>query len=624
MRLGRPATRRSPFAVRFPMLAILAGLALVAAACDAPDPAATAQHAVRATPLPPAATGPRVDLKILLLDRGGAPEIGAWASTLARLQTPFDLVDVGARTLTPDMLAVGAGHARYAGVVVANPGTLTDEEWAVLTDYELTFGIRQVVAWTWGWGANGLAAPFGFDGWPSGWNGQQVVGALTAAGRDVFPYLAGTVPFDNQWGVLAAPDPAADFQTLVEGPEDPEHPGTRAALVGIHTYPDGRQEMVTTIEYSVWDLDQKALLQGQLAWVTKGVYLGHWRNYFSMHFDDVLGADGRWSTATHETLETLPPIRMVPSDVARAAEWSGRNGVRLDLVFNGKEATAAEERSGLRNGQRDALTRALVAAKASFGWISHTFSHEDLDAAGLQTLTSEIKKNVAWATSNGLPSDHAELVTGGHTGLANPFMAAALDKTGVRVIASDASHGDALGALGSSLVLPRHPCNLAYNVGTREEQLDEFNWIYRDDPWVKAPVSWKRYVDLTADGFLGFIMGNDPRPHFAHQNNLAEDGTFYDVADAILARYRAWFSVPLAQPTMTEAAALLAKARAWNDALQAGQVTVYFQGGAVRIEASVPVSVPLSGTSAGTVYGGLRSGWVDVAPGAPLAVPMPR
>jgi hypothetical protein len=591
---------------------VVAAAALLLGACGS-ERAPTASAATASG----LGSGPRIDLKVLLLHAGSAPEIDAWKATLTRLGTPFDDIDLAGATFTADTLSDGAGHARYNAVILGRPSDLTEDQGAILASFESSFGIRQIVAWTWGWGGNGLGAPFGYDGWPDGYDGSPVVGTLTAAGRGVFPYLAGSVPFDNQWGVLELPDPSAQFETLVEGPGG-------AALVGIHTLLDGREEMVTTIEYTVWDGDQKALLEGQLAWATRGVYLGYWRNYLSMHFDDVLLGDERWSATLHDVSEDLSPIRMTPADVSRAVAWSRANDLRLHLVFNGQGATAAETGNGVRKGQQDALTDALLASRSSFGWISHTWSHADLDTADLQAITTEIKKNVAWATANGVAIAPAELVTGGHAGPGNPAFEVALARTGVTCIASDASVDDAVRTLGTSLVVPRHPTNLFYNVGTRSEQLDEFNWIYRDDPWVNAPVTWTQYVNITAGQILGAVMANDPRPHFAHQNNLAEDGTFYDVADAVLQGYRAWFSVPLVQPTMSEAGAQLVNAKAWRAALDAGQVTAYIAGGAVHVDAKVAVSVPVTGTTVGTLYGGLVSGWAAAAAGRPLVLPLAR
>ena len=192
----------------------------------------------------------------------------------------------------------------------------------------------------------------------------------------------------------------------------------------------------------------------------------------------------------------------------------------------------------------------------------------------------------------------AELVTGGHTGLTNPAMPTALARTGVTRIAGDASLNPAVQMLGQAIVVPRHPAPVYYNVGTNAEQLDEFNWIYQRPVRTRA-AHVDQYVNLSADQMLSFVVANDPRPFFAHQANLADEGTFFSVGDAFLAKYSAWFSVPTVQPTMTDAGTLLMQLAGWQSALAAGQVTAYLQNGAVHITATALVSVPITGTSIG-------------------------
>lgn len=602
------------------------------------------------------AVTPRVDLKLLLVSSGpgidGPLQLAAWKETLDGIGVPYDVYDCSASgPVTTDVLQVGADHGKYNAIILTD-GTIMSNWWSptlcvgaskeVIAAYEQNFGVREIAD------AAGPASGFGLDfsfmeGSPTA---LGVAATLTTAGKQVFsylnpgivvPYESGlymylAVPFHdlplwNGWGITDV----TSFTTLVQGPPVAGgygSPSAPAAIVGIANHADGREQMVTTVNSSDWTISDKLLHIGMLNWVTKGLYLGSWRNYLSIHFDDVLLPDSRWSITGHCTpgddgcTATTTDIRMTPADVTRAAAWSQANGIRLDVVFNGQGATPAGAK-GVKKGQNDALTTALLAAKTKFGWISHTWSHEDLDTASLKTIVDEINKNQTWATANKAPMNPAELVTGGHTGLSNPVTPTALARTGVTRIAGDASVDPSVRMLGQAIVVPRHPSPVYYNVGTKAEQLDEFNWIYQTDPWVPHPTSWNQYLDLSATQMLGFVVGNDPRPFFAHQANLAEEGVFFDVADALLARYRAWFSVPPAQPTMTDAGTLLMQQAGWQSALTAGQVTAYVQSGAVHITATAPVFVPITGTPIGSMYGPLRSGWVSVSPTAPATIAVP-
>jgi hypothetical protein len=602
-----------------------------------------------------AAEPPRVDLKVLLVTSGpsadGPLQLAAWKATLDAVGVPYDTYDRSfSGPVTTAVLQVAPDHGKYNaviltdGTIMSNWGSASAEEKEAIAGYERLFGVREIAD------AAGPASGFGLD--YSGQGGSPtdlgVSATLTAAGQQIFSYLNPGIVIPYESGLymyLAVPyydlptwngwsiTDVTSFETLVQGPTvvgGSGSPLAPSAIVGIANHADGRQEMVTTVNSSDWTISDKLLHIGMLNWVTRGLYLGSWHNYLSIHFDDVLLSDSRWSITGHctpgeETGCTAPPttpIRMTPADVTRAVAWSQANGIRLDLVVNGQGATPAET-NGVKKGQNDALTTALLAAKARFGWISHTWSHADLDTATLKTIVDEISKNQTWATANKVPMNPAELVTGGHTGLTNLAMPTALAKTGVTRIAGDASVNPAVRMVGQAIVVPRHPSPVYYNVGTRDEQLDEFNYIYRNDLYVGAPLTWDQYVDLSANEMLRFMVGNDPRPFFAHQDNLAEEGVFYFVADALLTRYRAWFSVPLVQPTMTEAGTLLMQLAGWQSALGAGTVSAYVQSGVVHITATAPVAVPITGTSIGSLYGPLRSGWVSVSPAAPVTIPVP-
>ncbi|HEV7772214.1 MAG TPA: hypothetical protein VGO48_02860 [Conexibacter sp.] len=231
----------------------------------------------------------------------------------------------------------------------------------------------------------------------------------------------------------------------------------------------------------------------------------------------------------------------------------------------------------------------------------------------------------------------------------NPNFAGALRTAGVRNAGADASKPypvtptSATGptyAAGTSFVengfrvIPRWPTNVYYNTATQAQQLDEYNYLYLPPELgggcvnssittcFTSPASWSDYVRAESDRIFGHMMGNDPRPHYFHQTNLAQserpDGAvFYPVLNAMLAGYNRWFntSVPIQQLTPTQVADLLTRQEAWGTARG---VTGYIEGARVTIAngGAATLTVPLSGTEAGTLYGGTRSGWASAARGS--------
>lgn len=119
------------------------------------------------------------------------------------------------------------------------------------------------------------------------------------------------------------------------------------------------------------------------------------------------------------------------------------------------------------------------------------------------------------------------------------------------------------------------------------------------------------------------MLSNDPRPHYVHQGNLAEERTLYPVLNQVLDTYRTLYapSAPIVNQSQKDSGVELSRRTAWDKALAAGQVTAYRIGNDVTVKAPsgvvAPVTVPegtkkqmLLGTSVfGTAYAGNRSAW---------------
>jgi hypothetical protein len=232
----------------------------------------------------------------------------------------------------------------------------------------------------------------------------------------------------------------------------------------------------------------------------------------------------------------------------------------------------------------------------------------------------------------------------------NPNFAGALSATGVRYVGGDASKPYPQTATsttgpqwpagtsfidGPARVIPRYPTNVYYNVATQAQLTDEYNHLYLP-PWLggvcvnsavttcrETPATWDEIVAAESQRMFGHMMGNDPRPHYFHQTNLAESstpggGVLYPVLDAMRARYARYFNAtsPIVQLTQTQIGDLLARQDAWATA-STRTVTGYIEGARVTITngGAAATTVPLTGTEAGTVYGGSRSGWVNAARG---------
>ncbi|QMV12293.1 hypothetical protein GJU35_13225 [Streptomyces lincolnensis] len=635
-------------------------------------------------PAASAAQEPRIDLRVLVVDNGDSP-IEAITGQLKSTGIPYtrvNLNDADRPTITETFLSDtvdGRPRAKFQGVVLPNeaPFGAGSAEQTALESYETTYGIPQVDAYTWAHPGVGLDYT-SQGGWAGTLDGREA--SVTAAGRaGAFGYLDGAFTFEDNdpsvqesYGFVAKP--RTGFTSYVDVPV-PAGTGT-GSLVGEYAH-DGRRELVVTFAYNQYQQQFRLLARGIVEWLTQGVHLGQSRNYFAVHVDDVFAPDSRWDTERNCTPgdfdcaggdgEGTTPIRMTAADARYAAQWQRDHGFTLDMVYN---AGSGEEWKS-EHGGVDTTTDQLLADKDQYRWINHTYTHPYLgceqdtstvpwscakNADGSTRymsradISAQLRDNHDWGVAKGLPLDRSELVTGEHSGLKtlpqqpadNPNLAGALADNGIRWIASDNSREPAQRAVGSALTVPRHPMNVYYNTGTEAEMADEYNWIYTSaadggsgacennptstclaDPLDPATGYDEYIVPQEARTALGHVIGNDPRPHYAHQSNLAEDRTLYPVMDKVLTDYAALFAdnTPVENPAQAAIGTEFQRRAAWQSALDDGRVTAYRVGTTVTVTAPsgtrIPVTAPegttkqlLLGTTAfGTPYAGHRSAW---------------
>ncbi|PPK92476.1 fibronectin type III domain protein [Kineococcus xinjiangensis] len=660
--------------------------------------------AVAAVPLvglvePAQAAGLRVELRVLVVTAGD-PSSQAIATELAREGVPHTVVDLaaaGRAVIDREFLVDAAsGAARFQAVVLpnANPWGMSPAELTELAAFERRFGIRQVNAYVYPGTGTGATATYAgsLDG---------AAGTVTAAARaSGFSALSGPLPIDDfdpavseVYGYLAQPAadlPAGEVVTPLITATATEGSG---AIAWSYAH-DGREELMISAAYNPSMQWYNTIAHGVVSWMTRGIHLGHHRSYFDVQVDDVFLPDSRWSVDGNCTpgddcvdpAVSTPDIRMNAADVQRLVGWQRANGFKLDMVFNAGGSVAAKE----AGGGTDPLTDALLAAKAEFPWVNHTYSHPFMGCiqiaptvvgqswrcatgpeegprqdpgipsqesggtywASQEFLQQQVQANIDWARANALPNfDATELVTGEHSGLRtdpqqpvdNPFLAPALDATGIRHIASDASREDVRRAVGAARTVPRYPMNVYYNTATYLEQIDEYNWYYtsranggsgicevdvRSTCISPLPAATDAQAQASFEGYLKpvevrnalqKVLANDPRSFYAHQSNLAEDGLLYPVVEGVLGAYRTTHTgdAPLVQIPLRIQSDLILKHSEWRK--NAPRVSAYLDDTGVHISGPADVYAPLTvpgGTPVHGVnlrgYGGKLSGWFRV------------
>lgn len=628
----------------------------------------------------------QVDLRVLVVD-DGQPMVGSITAQLDREGVPYTTVDLNAAnrpTITEGFLSVvekTGNRAKFQSVVLPNssPAGLTAVELTTLHDFERSFGVRQVSAYTWPNNAVGTDVPF-YSGSIDG-----KTGTLSQAARnDGFSYLTTTnaVTFDDfdpdtleSYGYvtktrsdLPAGTSYTPFITMSVG-------GQTGSLMGV--YGDNyREELVLSFGQNQYQQHSATLGHGIVEWMTRGIHLGEYRNYFSVHVDDVFMPDNLWSVDGKCTIgDGCDPVlypedadgatsRMTPDDAIYAANWYKQNKIYFDMTYNGN----GYEEFKAANNKKDTLYDKLRSLRSSFRWMSHTWSHPYLGC--VQDFTSnpwkcatDAKGNIQWMSENEIYNelktnttwgllrfsiDKDAVVTGQHSGLAslpqmstdNPNLANALKRAGVKWVGSDASREmNQRAASSTALTVPRYPMNIFYNAETKAQEVAEYNWIYTSranggsglcednaatttciEP-LSLTTGFDSYiVPLESRIALRHVTTNDPRPHYVHQSNLAGDRILYPVLNQLLAKYKATFNVsttPIVNPDMSEAGELLRQQNAWN--AQKNNVTatlgngkITITGGSTRVDVPVTAGPNTSVVYLKNKYADSRSEWIDV------------
>ncbi|MFN3430867.1 MAG: hypothetical protein ACK46X_13040 [Candidatus Sericytochromatia bacterium] len=427
-----------------------------------------------------APTAPELEGRVLVISADGQEAcLPAIREALDYIGVPYTVWTASQQPggLTADKLCSG-NRSFYQGVILATSNlayfdgsgwrsALSEPEWQTLWSYEAAYKVRQV-SW--------YSLPTPDDGYGAlSATGSPTQTSLTAAGQQVFPYLnAGTgVEVKDVWTYLA-PSDATVTPLLTDA--------AGHTLAGIKTYDDGRQNLGVNFDGNQHLIHSITLGYGLVNWVTSGLFMGERRVYIGAQSDDYLIADDIWGGGTY---------RMSDKDLQAYLKWQTAMRAtpmmadfRLDWAFNG-EGTVDESYAP------DTLTPLSVKKKTQFKWISHTYSHMNLNAPTTYTDTmNELNSNHAVAQQMGLGVyDKKNLVTPEISGLSNPEAMRAMFDFGVRYLVSNTSIPDQdnprpnVGLYHplqpSILMIPRHPNNLFYNVSTPDEWTSEYNHIYR-------------------------------------------------------------------------------------------------------------------------------------------------
>lgn len=591
--------------------------------------------------------GPRtVDLRALVLAGDGSePSFDALKRFLSNLGVPFDAVITRERGLTPEMFTTSPAQGKYAAVFLATDSlgyfdqgagswgsALTPAEWGYLRGYEEAFGVREVRYYAYPTADVGLAFLEGRDT-----DDDPINAVLTPIGQDVFAGLNPVVPIVVR-GAWCYPAELVDPTTTVPLAMTDEG----RVLIAIHTYPDGREVLVSTMDNNYFLVHSLAYAYGIINWAFRGLHLGERRVYLAEEIDDLFIDNDIYPLPGEEPRT----YRITGADLQGVYEWQSRleadilpagSNFKLDMAFNGAGTVRGEYPD-------DTLTPKAKDLKASFFWTSHTWDHENLDALTRMQCNQEARRNIDRARNFlALPGFEIDsMVTPDISGLENTQCLRGLFDQGVRYVVGNTSipwmtpAGQNVGmyapAFPSMTIVPRHPTNLFYNVTSPEEWVAEYNELYQS--WFGREMSYEEILGVESDIALLYMLSYDIAPLMFHQANLAvyRSPTYgigillADWTEALLEKYEEIYTLPVRCLSLHQIA-LKAQERMAYEACGVTASIQHVPGSPRRLvlrstgTCTVPVTgiaKPLSGLV--EYYAGQPTTYVQLRPNVPVVV----
>ena len=597
---------------------------------------------------------PTIDLKLLVIAADPTDTLTtlpAIRQALDYLGTPYTVwtatpkpADASLNRLT-SMLASGC-HAFYQGVILGNGdvayhdgsiwvGTaLTAPEWQTLWDYEATFGIRQVSWYTYPSATYGLN-PFNaaFDSTTS-----PVSASLTTAGRSVFSYINPSNPLtiSGAWTYLATPLATNTTPLLSDSKGN--------ALAAVRLEADSTESLAFTFDNNFFLTHSLALSYGAVNWVTKGLFLGDRHIYIDPQPDDLFIADDIWPPST--PCGTVPDTtgveyRITGADLTQVLTWQAAKRAQattaqfmLEIPYNGEGTSPPYNPDDLAMYSPDTLTPLVHDREDELKWISHTYTHENLDAISYANAMTELTKNQETRNNLGLSKySIANLITPDVSGLVNgEFLRAAWD-FGIRYVVSDTSRTGYNNPSPNAgiynqlqpgiLMVPRRPTNLFYNVSTPDEWAAEYNCLYRS--FWERDLLYDEILDKESALMVTYLLKGDVDPLMFHQSNLrAYDGTrslLGDLLDRTFQKYSSLFNLPIKSPTMNAIGVLMSGRMAYNNS---GVTGSYIPGQSITVSVAQAAKVPVTGLFAtgAELYGGQRISYIQLGAGQSSTLPL--
>lgn len=496
-------------------------------------------------------------MKILLLsatnDDALEPTITLAIKVLRNFAIPYEhhyFVESGNKVRGLPQLVDSNNVAQYYGVILSNgllayanslgefQSALSQTEWSTLNQFKKDFNVRLVSLYTY------PRTELGLEYLPTKENNKATTLLPTSsyiAFDKAYPKNL-ELPLANSWV----------YPTKILNPEIAEPvlnlenhftaDGSQAIAAAIVKPLNTEKEMHFFFAQSQYFTPSIALSSGWIHWLTNNLYAGKRRIYLNVHIDDVFLSTGLFTGYEDESVESYAPetfvYRLSDDDLNHYHQQQddeirpllNNPEYRIELAFNGN---GIWEHGGYG---RDTLLMKAQDTLKDFYWVTHTFTHGDLNWLSFIQSKWELETNVLIA--NDFIKDNKQwfspqaIVTPRISGFFNPGALRALDTVGIKYAVGDNTRKELLpphihrglyttkefNGYDGIFIVPRYATEIYYNVSTPRDLSAEYNFIYRK--YFGKDSTPQEILDRERDRVLKQLLSYEYAPYMFHQANL--------------------------------------------------------------------------------------------------------
>lgn len=501
-----------------------------------------------------------MDFKILILSATSnanleEPGVGQIIESLRNygIQYEHRVLTLNGERLSEDTLNLvnQDGSGKYFAIILSNgqlafkknDGTfasaLSPIQWAELNQYKINYKVRQVSLFTYPTPALGVK----YLVEQSTTESNTLIPSALAKSLDKALPDQSEIPLENVWYYPAVITDSKISEPVYFLKNNKSDEGKVVAGVVTH-FPDGREEMNFFFAQSIYHMSSIATAPTWIHWVTRNFFLGKRRIFMNVQIDDFFLATGLFEITKYESDVNEPYVyRLTSDDLNFYVEWQNKifrqqaknDDFRIELAFNGQGIL---DHGGIVGYAGDELFQTSKKFLKDFDWLTHTFTHGDLNWLPYDKSFWELKANVMVAqdffsdTEDQKYFSADSMVTPRISGFFNRGALKALydnkiiytvgDNTRKEILPPFQHIGlwttEAFNGFDGIFIVPRYATEIYYNVSLPRELEAEYNFVY--NKYFGRDLKHEEIFEREGSRVSRQLLNYQPSPYMFHQGNL--------------------------------------------------------------------------------------------------------